>query len=115
MAYDEDYENFILTSIKDCLDKSDMSEDDKQFVTVSLWTQEQLPQIESDKQYEEYGKRQSQLMQSLPPHSDPGWSLAFAEFCRTPVGILANSLGARMIEWEEALEAVKETLGDDDD
>jgi hypothetical protein len=100
MTYDKDYENFILTHIRDCL--GNMSEGDKQFVTVSLWTLEQLPPIESDKQCEEYEKHQNQLMQSLPPRSDPGWSVAFAEFSRTPDGILANSLGARIIEWEEA-------------
>jgi hypothetical protein len=83
------------------LDKSDMSADDKSYITACLWTQEQIPQIESDEQYEEYLKRRNQLEHSLPPRSDPGWSLAFAKFCRTPNGILAGACGARMIEWED--------------
>jgi hypothetical protein len=98
-------EEDFLAAIQSMLDRSGMTADDTSFVIASLWTHDQLPEIESQEQYLEYGKRQDHLEQSsLPLRSDPGWDQAFAEFCRTPVGMLASSYGARMIEWEERQE-----------
>jgi hypothetical protein len=86
----------MLQSIKDLLDKSDMSSEDKSYVLASLWTHEQTPAITSEAEYELYAETVRQLEKALPDRSDP-------EFTRSPQGMMATSFVARMIEWEETV------------
>lgn len=83
------------------IDGLPLSDMDKSYLKTSTWTFEETPKIDSASQYESYERVQKELMRQLPVRSDPEWKNAWVQFLRTPAGVLATSLGARMIEWEE--------------
>jgi hypothetical protein len=93
----------LFELIQPVIEASDMSGPDKNFVLMSTWTFDQVPEIKSDEQYAVYSKLQNRLEQRarLPDDTDPRFGKAFVDFARSRDGVLATSLGARMIEWEE--------------
>jgi hypothetical protein len=85
---------------------TNMTDSEKAFVLTALWTHDQVPEITSNSEYELYSKRQRELWKGalLPNKTDPGYREALVAFVQSSNGILANSYGARMWEWEEKQE-----------
>ena len=88
-------------AIQSMVDSTDLSEADKTYIKTCLWTGEEVAPITSKSEYEAYKRLAEELRKTLPPRSSPEWGQALLAFTRSRDGILAISIGARMIEWEE--------------
>lgn len=61
---------------------------------ASWWTQDQVPEIRNDDQYQEYLRRWHALNAAANANEPPN-------FTRSAEGMYLDSLGARLIDWEE--------------
>jgi hypothetical protein len=84
------------------LKASGVTQADASYVIASWWTQDQIPEIQNQQQYEEYLRRWHALNAANDPVLPP------ANFRRSPEGIYLDSLGARLIDWEEKAAAAHE-------
>jgi hypothetical protein len=74
------------------------------------WTQDQVPEIQNEDQYQDYHRRRHAL-NAVADASEP------PNFTRSREGMYLDSLGARLIDWEEkaaAAHANKKKKGSDD-
>lgn len=86
-----------LAEIAALLDTTDMSREDKAYVLNGLWTQSEIAEIRSSKQYAAYAKWHREVLQKL--HA-AGINVKDPAHSRSPDGVLATSICARMLEWE---------------
>ncbi len=95
----------ILEIVKQALARSPMSDEEKRYVLASTWTMDEVPEIKSEEQYDAYAVALAEIERALGP-----WQTAeeFAAQKRSPQGMLATAIGARMIEWEELQEELEE-------
>lgn len=87
-----------LEQLRSYLAETELSLDDIRYLSALQWTQDEIPEIQSKAQYDEFGKRLSEVDKRL---RDAGIKPGMREFARSPDGILATAIGARIIEWEE--------------
>jgi hypothetical protein len=83
----------FIEKLKRVLQTSGVPPADVSYVVASWWTQDQVPEIQNEDQYQEYLRRWHTLAAtgaSEPPN-----------FTRSREGIYLDSLGARLIDWEE--------------
>ena len=68
---------------------------------TSMWTFDQVPEITDEHQYKLYAERQAEIRKkaTLPSRDSPDYNNAFVTFARSPEGMFANVLGARMSVW----------------
>jgi hypothetical protein len=82
----------FIEKLKQVLQTSGVPQADVSYVVASWWTQDQVPQIQNEDQYQEYLRRWHALNAAVgakPPN-----------FTRSR-GMYLDSLGARLIDWEE--------------
>ena len=84
-----------VTALHAAFEGMAISPDVKRFVLTREWTLSETPPIESDAQCGIYQRRRDSYA-SPDPHSDFG---AWAVWLKTPAGIQACALDARIIEW----------------
>ena len=89
-----------LADLQAILDTANMSADERKFVLSSIWTQSEIPAIKSLKQYHAYAAWQRSLDSKLARRWFQTRGTLLLQDRLT--GVLATSVGARMIEWEEA-------------
>jgi hypothetical protein len=99
MTNDNEYREWFASVV----DRLPMSDADKVFLKTTNWTFDETPEITSAEQYDAYAKVVDGIYRSagIPPGDSPERARAFVAHSRTREGMLANALGARMIEWEE--------------
>jgi hypothetical protein len=71
---------------------------DVSYVVASWWTQDQVPEIQNEVQYQEYLGR----WHALNAAADASEA---SDFTRSREGMYLDSLGARLIDWEERVAA----------
>ena len=99
-AMDEDERQAVFT----ILDAApNLTQADKSFVKASLWTQGEVSPVTSDEQARAYERKADEIQAAagVPDGSSPDFTRAYTAFARTREGILATSLRARVIEWED--------------
>jgi hypothetical protein len=99
---DDDY----FEDVKSVIEKSAASGAEKARVLAGLWTLNEIPEITSAAQYEQYAKLADELYKNanIPEKGDPGYGAAFRAFSNREKGYWPNAYGARMIEWEQRQE-----------
>jgi hypothetical protein len=84
----------FIETLKQVLETRGVRQADMSYVVASLWTQDQVPEIQNEDQYQEY--------LTLWHRLNAAAGLPTAEnFPRSREGIYLDSVGARLIEWEE--------------
>jgi hypothetical protein len=73
----------FIEKLKQVLETSGVTQADVSYVVTSWWTQDQVPEIKNEYQYQDY------------------LTLWHINFRRSRQGIYLDSIGARLIEWEE--------------
>jgi hypothetical protein len=86
----------FIEKLKQVLETSGVTPADVSYVVASWWTQDQVPEIQNEGQYQEYLQRWHALNAAANK-----WPSAFENFTRSREGIYLDSVGARLIEWEE--------------
>jgi hypothetical protein len=98
----------FIEKLKQVLETRGVRRADMSYVVASLWTQDQVPEIQNEDQYQEY--------LTLWHRLNAAAGLPRAEnFTRSRDGIYLDSVGARLIDWEEkapAAPAEQENRGD---
>jgi hypothetical protein len=94
-------EDAIFDVIKSNIHRLSLSESDKTVLLTSMWTFDQVAKITDEHQYKLYAERQAEIRKKamLPSRDSPDYNDAFAAFIRSPEGMFANVLGARMSVW----------------
>jgi len=85
----------FIEKLKQVLQASGVPQADVSYVVASWWTQDQVPEIQNEDQYQEYLRRWHAL------NADHDAGLTPADFRRSREGMYLDSLGARLIDWEE--------------
>src|ERR1044071_4417705 len=84
----------FIEKLKLVLQTSGVPPAEVSYVVASWWTQDQVPEIQKENQYQEYLRhwhaRSAAADASEPPN-----------FTRSRQGMYLDSLGARLIDWEE--------------
>lgn len=93
MTKDEEFE--VMRSI---LDQTSLSPDDRNFMLSMLWTCDELPEIQSHDQFKEYGRLYDEVNGRM---QTAGIMPGMPEFSRSPDGLLATALVARIVEWQD--------------
>jgi hypothetical protein len=84
----------FIETLKQVLETRGVGQADMSYVVASLWTQDQVPEIQNEDQYQEYRMLWHRLNAAA--------GLPTAEnFTRSREGIYLDSVAARLIEWEE--------------
>jgi hypothetical protein len=84
----------FIKRLKQVLETSGVPQADVSYVVASCWTQDQVPEIQNDDQYRQYLRRWHAL-NAAAKASQP------SNFTRSREGMYLDSLGARLIDWEE--------------
>jgi hypothetical protein len=84
----------FIEKLKQVLQTSGVPQADVSYVVASWWTQDQVPEIQNEDQYQEYLRRWHALNASAGASEPPN-------FTRSREGMYLDSLGARLIDWEE--------------
>jgi hypothetical protein len=84
----------FIEKLKQVLQTSGVPQADVSYVVASWWTQDQVPEIQNEDQYQEYLRRWHAL-NAAADASEP------LNFTRSREGMYLDSLGARLIDWEE--------------
>ena len=84
----------FIEKLKKVLQTSGVPQADVSYVVASWWTQHQVPEIQNEDQYQEYLRRWHAL-NAAADASEP------LNFTRSREGMYLDSLGARLIDWEE--------------
>jgi hypothetical protein len=84
----------FIEKLKQVLQTSGVPQADVSYVVASWWTQHQVPEIQNEDQYQEYLRRWHAL-NAVTDASEP------PNFKRSREGMHLDSLGARLIDWEE--------------
>jgi hypothetical protein len=82
----------FIEKLKQVLQSSGVPQADVSYVVASWWTQDQVPEIQNEDQYQEYLRRW---------HAVNAAANASEHFMRSREGMYRDSLGARLIDWEE--------------
>lgn len=86
----------VFDDISSVLNQSGLHEDTRRVVLSSTWTMDQIPPIQTEEQAVQYRNASEAAWAKCPPKSE-----SFVAFSRSPEGLLATALGARVLEWEE--------------
>jgi hypothetical protein len=100
----------FIEKLKHVLQTSGVPQADVSYVVGSWWTQDQVPEIQNEYQYQEYLRRWHALNSAADASERPN-------FTRSREGMYLDSLGARLIDWEEksaAAHANKKIEGNED-
>ena len=84
----------FIEKLKHVLQTSGVPQADVSYVVASWWTQDQVPEIQNEDQYQEYLRCWHALNEAADV-SEP------SNFTRSRKGMYLDSLGARLIDWEE--------------
>jgi hypothetical protein len=84
----------FIEKLKQVLQTSGVPQADVSYVVASWWTQDQVPEIQNEHQYQEYLRRWHALNAAADASEPPN-------FRRSREGMYLDSLGARLIDWEE--------------
>ena len=84
----------FIEKLKQVLQTSGVPQADVSYVVASWWTQDQVPEIQNEDQYQEYLRRWHALNAAAGASEPPN-------FTRSREGMYLDSLGARLIDWEE--------------
>jgi hypothetical protein len=84
----------FIEKLKQVLQTSGVPQADVSYVVASWWTQDQVPEIQNEDQYQEYRRCWHALNVAADASGRPN-------FTRSREGIYLDSLGARLIDWEE--------------
>ena len=84
----------FIEKLKHVLQTSGVPQADVSYVVASWWTQDQVPEIQNEDQYQEYLRRWHALNAAADVSEPPN-------FTRSREGMYLDSLGARLIDWEE--------------
>jgi hypothetical protein len=84
----------FIEKLKQVLQTSGVPQADVSYVVAAWWTQDQVPQIQNEDQYQEYLRRWHALNAAADASEPPN-------FTRSREGMYLDSLGARLIDWEE--------------
>jgi antitoxin component HigA of HigAB toxin-antitoxin module len=84
----------FIETLKQVLETRGVRQADMSYVVASMWTQDQVPEIRNEDQYQEYLTLWHRLSAAagLPTAKN---------FTRSREGIYLDSVAARLIEWEE--------------
>ena len=101
----------FIDRLKRVLQTSGVPQADVSYVVASWWTQDQVPEIQNENQYQVYLRRWHALNTAAGASELPN-------FTRSREGMYLDSLGARLIDWEEkkaaAAHASKKKKGNED-
>jgi hypothetical protein len=84
----------FIEKLRQVLQNSGVPQADVSYVVASWWTQDQVPEIQNEDQYQEYLRRWHALNAGADASETPN-------FTRSREGMYLDSLGARLIDWEE--------------
>jgi hypothetical protein len=84
----------FIEKLKQVLQTSGVPQADVSYVVASWWTQDQVPEIQNEDQYQECLRRWHALNAAADASEPPN-------FTRSREGMYLDSLGARLIDWEE--------------
>jgi hypothetical protein len=84
----------FIEKLKHVLQTSGVPQADVSYVVASCWTQDQVPEIQNEDQYQEYLRCWHALNEAADVSEPPN-------FTRSREGMYLDSLGARLIDWEE--------------
>ena len=84
----------FIEKLKHVLQTSGVPQADVSYVVASWWTQHQVHEIQNEDQYQEYLRRWHALNATADASEPP-------KFTRSREGMYLDSLGARLIDWEE--------------
>jgi len=84
----------FIEKLKQVLETNGVPQADVLYVVASCWTQDQVPEIQNEDQYQEYLRCWHALNIAAGASELPN-------FTRSREGIYLDSLGARLIDWEE--------------
>jgi hypothetical protein len=84
----------FIERLKQALQTRGVPQADVSHVVASWWTQDQVPEIQNEDQYQEYLRRWH-VLNAVADASKP------PNFTRSREGMYLDSLGARLIDWEE--------------
>jgi hypothetical protein len=84
----------FIEKLKQVLQTSGVPQADVSYVVASCWTQDQVPEIQNEDQYQEHLRCWHALNAAADASAPPN-------FTRTREGMYLDSLGARLIDWEE--------------
>ena len=84
----------FIDRLKRVLQTSGVPQADVSYVVASWWTQDQVPEIQNENQYQEYLRRWHALNVAADASEPPN-------FTRPRKGMYLYSIGARLIDWEE--------------
>jgi hypothetical protein len=85
----------FIEKLKQVLETRGVRQADMSYVVASLWTQDQVPEIQNEDQYQEYRTLWHRLNAAAGLPTTP------KNFTRSREGIYLDSIGARLVEWEE--------------
>jgi antitoxin component HigA of HigAB toxin-antitoxin module len=87
----------FIEKLKQVLETRGVTQADMSYIVASLWTQDHVPEIQNENQYQEY--------LTLWRRLNAAGVLTNENFTRSPEGIYLDSIGARLIEWEEQMKS----------
>jgi hypothetical protein len=90
----------FIEQLKQVLETSGVPRADVSYVVASWWTQNQVPEIQNEDQYQEFLRRWHALNAAADANEPPN-------FTRSREGMYLDSLGARLIDWEEKAAAAR--------
>jgi hypothetical protein len=84
----------LTEKLKRALETSGVPQAEVSYVVACWWTQYQVPEIENEVQYQQYVQQWRALNSAAKASEAPN-------FTRSREGMYMDSLGARLIDWEE--------------
>jgi hypothetical protein len=84
----------FIEKLRQVLETSGVPQADVSYVVASCWTQNEVPEIQNEAQYQQYF-RQWHALNAAKKASEP------RKFTRSRQGMYLDCLGARLIDWEE--------------
>ena len=92
-----------LQDLKDLFVKSGLDEKSMKIALSAIWTQDELPEIENDAQYEEYRRLQAEIERSAPSKH----TMERGNWHHTNDGILWGAYAVKIHEWEQRNQVVR--------
>ncbi len=86
-----------LQDLKDFLSRSGIDDDAKRIALATIWTQDEIHDIQNVEQLEKY----TQIIQSIEKDAPPVKTIEYAKWCHTNEGILANAYRVKVYAWTD--------------